>query len=408
VSATRERIVIVGDSAAGPRLWRSSTGRDWSATPTPSSPSFGGRLVDVASDGTKIVLIVRGQNGSQILHRLGSDWKRGDTGPAFPTSTPFATELRDVAVARGRLVAVGSDGHGRPLVMISPSGGIWRNVSFTDPAARLLVVTADRGLFSIAGWRLVQGRARLAIWTSRTGTGWRRLGGTREVPIGAFVDIAAGSAGLLAVAIEPSQRGFKTSVWIRSRGGIWRSSAILGAGEARAVCEGPHGATAVATVGVGPRSRVLAWSRASQGGWSPEPEIVAVGASADACADGPNGTVIVGSDENGAAVTWRQTRPGTPWRASILAATAPATLISDVVRDGSGYLAAGSSGGRGQNDLGVWQSPDGVRWSRIGGSEPVFLEPGFQAGLGIVRARGRIIVVGRHGAGNAGLWVGAP
>jgi hypothetical protein len=392
-----------GDSDSGPRIWRSSNGRDWSPVPAPSYPSEGGVKVSLAFDGTKLVLLETGQYGSKLFQREGSTWKRGDRGAAFPASTPFASELRDVAVANGRLVAVGNDGHERPIVMYSRRGTAWRKAAFTDRAARLLAVTSDRSGFTIAGWRLIKGRARLAIWTSRTGTAWRRLGGTQYEPVGVFVDIARDSTGLVAVALEPSQRGFVVSVWKRGRS-QWISDRVLGAGEARAVCVGPHGATAVATVGVGPRSRVLAWSRAGNGAWSAEPELVAASASAEGCADGPKGTVIVGSD--GPATTWRRTRPGAPWNPSIVGATAPATAIYDVIRDGSGYLATGTAGGRGQSDLAVWQSPDGVQWNRLGSTDPVFLEPGFQAGLGIIRARGRIVVAGRHGAGSAGLWVG--
>jgi hypothetical protein len=398
--------VASGSSDAGPRIWRSSNGRDWSLVPTPASGSTAGKGVFVASDGTRIVFVVTGQTGSQMFHRVGADWRRADTGPAFPASTPFAAELRDVAVAKNRLVAIGNDGHERPLIMVSAAGGAWSKASFTDAAARLQAVTSDRGVFTIVGWRLIRGRARLALWTSRDGSAWGRLGGTAAVPVGAFVDITPSRWGLLAVALEGSQRGLQTSVWARSRGS-WRSVAILGLGEARAICAGPNGAVAVANVGGDARSRVLAWSRPPGGSWPSEQEVVAAG-SAARCADGPSGTVIVGSDASGAAVTWRRTRPGRPWIKTVVGVSAPPTAINDITRDGSGFLATGTSGGRGQSDLAIWQSADGARWARIGETEPVFLEPGFQAGQGIVKARGRIFVVGRHGAGNAGLWAGTP
>jgi hypothetical protein len=396
-----------GSSDAGPRLWRSGNGRDWALVPTPPSPSSAGKTITAASDGAKIVFLVTGQTGSQMFHRAGAEWMRADKGPAFPTSTPVAAELRDVAVANSRVVAIGNDGHDKPLIMFSPSGGAWRKVSFNDRAARFLAVTSDGGVFSIAGWRLIRGRAHLAFWTSRNGLAWRRLGGSRGDPIGAFVDITPHASGLLALSFEASQRGLKTTAWARSRG-LWRRAAVLGSGEARGICAGPNGAVAVATVGGDARSRVLVWTRPPKGSWPSEPEVVAARSTATHCADGPRGTVIVGSDENGAAATWRRTRPGSRWVKSVVGASAPRTEINNIVRDGSGYLAAGTSGGRGQSDLAIWQSPDGSRWTRIAETNPVFLEPGFQAGQGIVRARGRIVVVGRHGAGNAGLWAGTP
>jgi hypothetical protein len=117
--------------------------------------------------------------------------------------------------------------------------------------------------------------------------------------------------------------------------------------------------------------------------------------------------VIAGSNANGAAVTWRQARGGEDWKESTVAQSAPASAINDVIRDGSGYLATGSFVGRGQSDLGIWRSSDGLLWTQLGGADPVFSEAGFQSGLGMARAGGRIVVAGRHGAGNAGLWIGA-
>lgn len=396
-----------GSSDAGPRVWRSGNGRDWTLVPTPPSRSSAGKSVTAASDGAKIVFVVLGQTGSEMFHRVGTEWMRADKGPAFPTSTPFATALVDIAVAKSRVVAIGNDGNEKPLIMFSPAGGAWRKASFTDPAARLVAITSERGTFTIAGWRLIRGRAYVAFWTSQNGSTWRLLGGTRADPIGVFVDITQGTSGLLAVAFEGSQRGLQTTAWARSRG-TWRRTATLGLGVARALCAGPNGAVAVATVGGEARSRILVWSRPPKGSWPSEPEIIALRSSATRCADGPRGTVIAGSDENGAAVTWRRTRPGRAWVNSVVGVSAPGTAINDVVRDGSGYLATGTSGGRGQADLAIWQSSDGARWTRIGETDPVFLEPGYEAGEGIVRARGRIVVAGRHGAGNAGLWAGTP
>lgn len=66
------------------------------------------------------------------------------------------------------------------------------------------------------------------------------------------------------------------------------------------------------------------------------------------------------------------------------------------------------SGRRGQNDLAVWRSADGVAWTRLGAADQVFVEPGYQAGLGLVPVGPSVVVVGRSGAGNAGLWVGEP
>jgi hypothetical protein len=397
--------VASGNSDAGPRIWRSSNGREWSEVPVPPVASSGGTTVRVAGSGSKIVYSTLSESGSKLYHRQGNEWKRGDTGPAFPASSPYAAALRDVAVAGGRALAIGNDGQGRPLVMISRSPGDWRKVAFPDRAARFSAVTADRGVFTIVGWRLLRGRGRATVWTSRTGTSWRRIGGTAHHAHAVLVDVAPDGRELVALGMEGSPRGLQTTVWTGRRG-FWLRTDVLGPGEPQAICAGPHGALAVSMVGIGPRARVHVWSRTRNGEWSPEPETLASGGFASRCADGPRGTVVVGDDESGTALAWLRARPGTPWRPSAIGATNPPTRINDIVRDGSGFLATGTSGSRGQADLGIWTSADGLRWSRIGTTEQAFLEPGYQAGLSIARQRGRVVVAGSQGAGNAGLWIG--
>jgi hypothetical protein len=412
-NAAVQRIVAVGSgflasgmSDAGARVWRSTNGISWTAVPPPSS-SGTDLLAFAASDGGKLLLVTLGEFGSRLHRRAGSGWVRADTGSAFPRAGS-AVELVDVAASRSRVIAIGQDGKGRPLVMDSAaSGGTWHRRAFPDKAGRLLAIAADRGTFWAVGWRLVNGRARLAIWTSTNGARWQRRGGTALEPIGVFVDVVSSPAGLVAVAFEPSPRGFVTTAWTLTRAG-WRDEGVLGLGDPRAVCTGPHGVLAVATLGGGLQSRVITWTRPIHGAWVREAEPVAgSGASAEGCADARSGTVIVGQDSNGGATVWRRSGPGQPWRELVLAQTAPESFIADVVHDGTAFLATGSFGGRGQADLAVWRSPDGIGWGWLGSLDPVFNEPGFQAGLGITRARQRIVVAGRHGAGNAGLWVGA-
>jgi hypothetical protein len=399
--------VAAGSSNAGPRVWRSSNGRAWSAVPTVLTGTTSGKEITVASDGSKIVYGVTADTGSQLFHRVGSEWVRADRGPGFPTSKPRGALLLDVATARGRIVAVGSDGDGKALIMRSRGGDSWTRAALPDGAAQLLAVAAYRGTFTIAGWRLLRGRAYLALWTSRTGTGWRRIGGSRNGPVGAFVDIAATSTGLLALAFEPGQRGLVTTVWA-SRRGAWQPVATLGPGIATALCAGPHGVVAVAAATQEPGTRIKVWSRPPGKQWSVEPEVPAARAVVSGCADGPKGTVLVGGDENFAAVSWTRARPGERWVKSVVGSSEPRTEILDVIRTGFGFLASGTSGGRGQADLAIWRSSDGARWIRLGEADPIFLEPGYQAGVGIAKIGDRLVVVGQHGAGNAGIWTGTP
>jgi hypothetical protein len=399
--------VAAGSSNAGPRVWRSSDGRNWFSVPTVLTGTTAGKRIGAASDGTKIVYVVTADTGSQMFHRVGNEWLRADRGPGFPSSKPRGALLLDVAAARGRIVAVGSDGNGKPLIMTSRSGASWTRAALPDGAAQLLAISAYRGTFTIAGWRLLRGRAHLALWTSRTGTAWRRIGGSRNDPVGAFVDLAATSTGLLALAFEPGQRGLLTTVWA-SRRGVWQPVAELGPGIATGLCAGPHGVVAVAAATQEPGTRIKVWSRPPGKQWSVQPDVVASRAAVSRCADGPNGTVLVGSDETFAAVTWKRTRPGERWVKSVVGSSAPRTEILDVIRDGPGFLATGTSGGRGQADLAIWWSSDGDRWARLAEADPISLEAGYQAGVGIVKIHDSVVVVGQHGAGNAGIWTGTP
>jgi len=411
-NAAIQRIVAVGTgflasgaSDAGPRVWRSGDGTSWTALPPPPPAIADWELVFAASDGGKLVVVTLSEFGSRMHRRSGSKWVRADVGSAFPQSKA-ASELVDVATAGSRAVAIGQGSDGRPLVMVSSAGGAWHRRPFSDKAARLLAIASDRGSFVAVGWRLVNGRARMTTWASKNGTSWQRRGGTAFEPVGAFFDVAAVGGRFAAVALEPSSRGFVTTAWTLTRAG-WKDDGVLGPGEPRAICAGPHGVTAVSVRGGGLQSRVVAWTRPPSGRWSREPELVAAsGASAVSCADAPSGTIVGGQDGSLGATLWRRARRGEPWRGLVLAQTSPASSIGAVVREGSGFLATGSFGGRGQVDLAVWRSSDGVGWGWLGSLDPVFTESGYQAGLGVVSVGRRIVVVGRHGAGGAGLWIG--
>jgi len=290
--------------------------------------------------------------------------------------------------------------------MISDGGKMWRRVPFRDPTARLLAVAANRGVIVIAGWRLIHGTARLTLWSSRTGTAWQRIGGIATATAGAFVDIVPDGRRFTAVSLEGTPRGLRTAVW-SGDARRWRSDAILGLGEARAICIGPHGATAVAVTGQATAERVVAWHRGRSGTWSSDPEIVASAADASRCAEAEAGTVVAGTDNrNGAATVWRAGSDAS-WNPSPVANTAPRTVLNDVMRDAGGFAMTGTSGARGQADLAVWRSTDGVTWTSAGGTDPVFLEPGYQAGLALARFSGQLIVVGRSGAGDGGIWIGS-
>ena len=399
------RFVAAGNSRSGPLLWTSSDGRRWTSVDAPKKryqAAWGN--VHIAATPTTTVLSLSGEGIADAYRRGASgSWSVIDKPPAFPGATGGNAELRGVAASPTRLVAIGQDARGRPLVLASRNARSWARAQFADSQARLLAVAHGRGGFAIAGWRLVEGRARVTLWTSKDGQRWRRLGGTALSPLGAFVDVEPDGNRFSLAAMEGTARGLQVSAW-STDGRTALPSRILGPGDARAICVGPNGATVVAVRGEGARAQIVAWHRARTGPWSLEPEVVATGAEANGCADAPSGTVVAGrGTTDSTAATWRRARPGAPWARTVLAVTSPPSAILAVVRDGDGFLTTGQSGARGQVDLAGWAiGRNSV--AALGG--PVFAEPGYQAGLGIAPFGERVVIVGRRGSGSGAVWVG--
>ena len=311
-----------GELQSGPVLWQTSDGQHWSTIDAPTKRNVADWAnVTVASTGPVTVLAVAG-DGAADAYRRGpaGRWSVIDRAPAFPGASGGVALLRDVAASRDRLVAVGHDARGRALILTSANARSWSRAPLPDPHARLEAVAVSHGVFAVAGRRLLKGKAHVALWTSTNGRRWRRLGGGALDPVGAFVDVAPDGAGFVLGAFEGSPRGLQVSTWSAGARGL-TPGRILGPGETRAICSGPHGATVIATRGAGRDEQVLAWHRRS-GVWSRASETVAASAEAADCADGPTGTLVVGSGATGGtAVAWTQDSAGAPWRPMVLADT---------------------------------------------------------------------------------------
>ena len=400
------RFLAVGNSRSGPLLWTSSDGRRWTGVDAPKKRYVATWAnAHVAATSTTVVLTLSGE-GAADAYRRGPNgaWSVIDRPPAFPGARGDAAELRGVAASSSRLVAVGADARGRPLVLTSRNARAWTRAALPDTRARLLAVAFRRGVFAIAGWRLVNGRAHVALWTSTTGRDWRRVGGTAADPVGAFLDVAADAKGFMLAALEGSVRGSQVSVWSADRRRLVQGP-LLGPGEARGVCVGPNGATLVAVRGDGAKAQILAWHRAPGGTWSREAEIVAARAEPTGCADAAAGTLIVGAGTtDSTAAVWRRSRPQAPWERTTLAVTSPPSAVLSAARSGNAFLTTGLVGSRGQVDLAVWRIGRNSLVN-VGGSS-VFAEAGYQAGRGIVSFGDRIVVVGSRGSGNGAIWVG--
>ena len=406
IAAADGRFRAVGNSPSGPLLWRSVDGRRWTMMDTPKKPHRGTwENVTIAATASTTMILLAGDGGSDMYRRGPSgSWSTVDKPPAFPGSTGDTAELRGVAALDGRVVAIGKDARGRPLVLASRDARSWTRVPLNDPQARLEAIAGNRHRFVIAGWRLVRGRARLALWTSDTGRTWRVIGGTALAPIGAFVDVEPDGRGFALAASEGSVRGLQVTTWSGDPNAL-RPGRILGLGEARGICVGPGGATVVAVRGQGGNEQIVAWTRNRSGDWAREPQIVATASEPHDCAGGPDDTVIVGSGSVGSTATmWRKTGDAA-WVRSDMAITQLPSALFAAVHDGRRVFVTGQHGVRGQIDLALWRS-DRPGFEEAMSVGPVFIEPGYQAALALTIFRGKLVLVGRRGTSNGAIWVG--
>ena len=293
--------VAVGQADGAPAIWSRTPGGRWSPAAVGTRPFWRG-------GGPGLTGVVHG----------GAGWLAvgGEGGPAAQLG------------AAGTLDSAYAPSSQQPVVMTSPDGQAWDAATgggpLTGPGLTLAGAAAGRSGYVVAGVRDVHGQRTAALWWSANLSSWVPqgwwTGSARGVP-SALVAVTADPAGFAAVGAV----GARPAVWLSRDGQSWQVRSL----------PPPAGA----------RSAVLqrVAIRASR--------ITAFGTQARPSGPAPFAVVSV----NGGR-TWRETR---------LPETGRPAGVTALVTAGGGFLATGTLGDGGDQDVIVWWSHDGLTWHAV-------------------------------------------
>jgi len=251
------------------------------------------------------------------------------------------------------------------------------------------------------------------VWTSVDGTTWTRLPDNLAVFGRAEVGgVIAGGPGLIAVGSSVVVN--EALVWTSPDGTTWSripdDEAVFGNATMNSVTPFGSGYVAVGGTGTGQirSGNAVAWTSPDGMTWTRAPHIEKTTAGST----GQEGMsqVVAGSAGSLVAVGWEwsereepfsppiwNSRDGITWsRVSDDEAVFGGGGISVVFSGGPGFIAVGSVGA----DAAVWTSPDGITWSRVPHDETVFRGAGITS---VTKGGPGFIAVGWAGL-DAAAW----
>jgi hypothetical protein len=338
VSATVARagtVVAVGYTTATrlsqqPVLLEADTAGTVRPVPVINLP--GGLIPELAVNGLAVAggqtVAVGSANGyPAVWHKAaGGSWSLVTRLP-LAASFPGLRALTSVTHGPAGWLAVGAPG---PVLLTSPDGINWRpaGAAITQDLAGVAAVAAASGPvgYIIVGKLVAPGGGCVAdVWWSPDLAVWTRAHD---------VNLATGSSQVLTVAA--GARGFvsagshngRPAVWTTTDGRAWRTIELpVPAGAATAVLQ------QIAITG----HRVAALGQAITAGGGTMP-------LAELSADG--------------GTTWHQVPFGAP---------GPGTVFTALTAGPRGFTATGQFAGPGQQQVAVWASADGTRWSQVRG-----------------------------------------
>jgi len=351
----------------------------------------GQHLFDVLAPTNSPVVAV-GQDVSGGVS-LGTAWGTNDVGvwlklgTAPPPSGYQQSQLLALTeMSDGMLLALGRIHDGAEWTVAawtSSYGTSWTQVptSFTPGRRMVYDLVAHPGGYTAVGYVISAGQMDMAWWESTDGLNWVEAVLPEPGDQAGFGLVAVGDR-LVAVGVhQPDEDGTLTAGSAGEEPAVW-DSAVGGSGFTRTVTSGLAGVEAG-----------LAWDITSGG-----PGLVAVGRVLTV--GGPADAAVWTSPDG---VAW--TRQGS---GSADLGGSGHDVIDAVLSVEGLLVAAGRTGTTDDSDLAVWQSFDGIIWTRV-------LEqaaPGRQTVSAIAwePALG-LIVVGASGPGgdsDAAVWIGQP
>jgi len=294
--------VAVGQVEGVPAAWSRAPGGQWSPAAVWTLPSWRG-------GGPGLTGVVHG----------GAGWLAvgGEGGAAAQVG------------AAGTLASATPQGSQQPIVMTSPDGRTWSPAAaagtLAGPGVTVAGAAAGRSGYVVAGVRDVYGQPMAALWSSVNLTTWVPqgwwTGSARSGVPSALLAVTAGPRGFAAVGAV----GAHPAVWLSRDGQGWQSRSLA--------------------LPTGARSAVLQ-RVAIQGS-----HIAVLGTQAR-----PSGPAPFAAVSANGGRTWRE--PSLPVHGRPAGVTA-------LVAAGGGFVATGTLGDGGDQDVVVWWSHDGLAWHAL-------------------------------------------
>jgi hypothetical protein len=266
---------------------------------------------------------------TSVVHG-GAGWLAagGESGPAQTAAQVGAFGTLDSATAQGGQ---------QPILMTSPDGRTWHRAtgarSPVRPGLTLTGTAAGPSGYVVTGVRDDHGQPAAALWWSADLTTWTPQGSwTGSAPDGAasaLLAVAAGQTGFAAAGAV----GTRPAVWLSRNGQGWQLRQLAL----------PDGASSAVLQRVAIQGR----------------RITALGMQAR-----PSGPVPFAAVSANGGSTWRETA---------LPAPGSSAGVTALVAVGGGFLATGTLGAGGTQDVIVWWSGNGLTWHTV---RPVGKRPG--------------------------------
>ncbi|WP_329519762.1 hypothetical protein [Spirillospora sp. NBC_01491] len=346
---------------------RSADGRTWQPVPPaggrPGDPAMNGAVANgTVANGTVANGLTVADGGAPVIAgRVGNDaFLSGVDLAKVPGAARAERAVESLAAAGGRVVAVGSTGGGAAAWSTPagrPDGWTRGRVPAVPGRQRLSAVT-----YGPQGWlavgRAEGGPAQPLVMISADGASWRRAPFPAGRPPAGAV---AGPGGYVVVgAAGPSAATWRSpdlKRWTRGGnagkgdldGGRWMTGVVATSTGYAAVGGRRGGGPAIWTSGDG-----LKWTAATPPQGLGPGQLDQVVAHDDLLVAAGAGTGVAVSADNGR--TWRA-RP-------LTGAPAPAALTG-VTATEKGFVAAGTTGQPGRQDVVLWASADGDAWRRV-------------------------------------------
>lgn len=296
-----------------------------------------------------------------------------------------------------------------------------------DEAQAMRGVTGGAAGLVGVGLDTAGGDADAAVWTSQSGTSWRRVSHAEDVLGGAedqgMWAVASSDDLYVAVGFDAAGGDQDAAVWTSTDGVTWsrvqHDEGVFGSDrdqEMRAVVAIGSTFVAIGSDGSGADLDAAAWVSHDGLTWQRITHDVFGGPGSQEILDVTvtlSGLVAVGFDRSGPdadAAVWTSTDALTWHRVAhdqkVFGGDSD-QIMRAVDAVGDRLVAVGEDGSRGDIDAAVWSSDDGLTWTRVAHDDSVFGGDGFQSMWAVIDVGVLVVGVGIDSPDadqNAEVW----